>query len=48
MEKIDFNKETLIKLWEVSVQNMNPDVSHDVSETPLISSYSIQLPSSKN
>jgi hypothetical protein len=45
MEKIDFNKETLIKLWEVSVQNMNPDVSHDVSETPLISSYSIQLPS---
>jgi len=45
MEKLDFNRETLIRLWEVSVQNMNPDVSHEVSETPLISSYSIQLPS---
>lgn len=45
MEKSVFNKEMLIKLWELSIQNMSKDVSHDVSETHLISSYSIQLPS---
>lgn len=48
MEKKEFNKETLFKLWDVAILAMNPDVSHDVSETPLISSYNVQLPSFLN
>lgn len=45
MNKTEFNKDTLIKLWDLSINNMSPDVAHEVSETPLISSYSVQLPS---
>lgn len=45
MNKTEFSKETLIKLWDLSIKNMSPDVAHEVSETPLISSYSVQLPS---
>jgi len=45
MEKSKFDKETLMKLWDISVQIMSPDVSHEVSETPLINSYNVQLPS---
>ena len=42
---MEFTKESLIKLWDVSIMSMNPDVAHEVTETPYISSYSIQLPS---
>lgn len=42
---MEFTKESLIKLWDVSVMSMSPDVAHDVTDTPYISSYSIQLPS---
>ena len=45
MNKTEFTKETMIKLWDLSIKNMTPDVGHEVSETPLISSYSVQLPS---
>ena len=45
MNKTEFSKENLIKLWDLSIKNMSPDVAHEVSETPLISSYSVQLPS---
>jgi len=40
-----YDKKTLIKLWNLSVQNMSPDVSHEVAEDLSINSYSIQLPS---
>lgn len=42
---MEFNKENMFKLWDISVMAMNPDVSHEVNESPSISSYSIQLPS---
>lgn len=42
---MEFNKESLFKLWDISVMSMSPDVSHEVNETPYVSSYSIQLPS---
>ena len=45
MNKTKFNKEILIKVWDLSIKIMTPDVAHEVSETPLISSYSVQLPS---
>jgi len=45
MNKTEFTKDTMIKLWDLSIKNMTPDVGHEVSETPLISSYSVQLPS---
>lgn len=45
MENTNLDKEKLIKLWDLSIQTMNQDVAHDASETPLINSYSIQLPS---
>jgi hypothetical protein len=45
MNRTEFNKDTLIKVWDLSIKNMTPDVAHEVSETPLISSYSVQLPS---
>lgn len=44
-KKMEFTRESLFKLWDVSVMSMSPDVAHEVSETPYISSYSIQLPS---
>lgn len=45
MENLNLDKEKLMKLWDLSVQTMNKDISHEASETPLINSYSIQLPS---
>lgn len=42
---MELNKESLFKLWDVSVMAMTPDVAHEVSETPYISFYNIQLPS---
>lgn len=45
MDKNKLDKETLIKLWDLSIQTMNADVSHEASQTPLINSYSVQLPS---
>jgi hypothetical protein len=42
---MEFTKESLFKLWDVSVMAMSPDVAHEVNETLYISSYSIQLPS---
>lgn len=45
MENLNLNKDTLMKLWQMSVDTMTQDVAHEASETPLINSYSIQLPS---
>lgn len=42
---MEINKDSLLKLWDTSVMSMTQDVSHEVTETPYISSYSIQLPS---
>jgi hypothetical protein len=42
---MEITKDSLLKLWEQSIMSMNQDVSHEVTETPYISSYSIQLPS---
>ena len=42
---MEFTKESLLKLWDIAVMSMSPDVSHDAVDTPYINSYSIQLPS---
>lgn len=42
---MEFTKESLMKLWDVSIMSMSPDVAHEVTETPYMSSYNIQLPS---
>lgn len=45
MENFELNKENLIKLWNLSIQSMTKDVGHEANDTPLINSYSIELPS---
>lgn len=45
MENFELNKENLIKLWNLSIQSMTKDVGHEVNDTPMINSFSIDLPS---
>ena len=45
MENINFNKENLLKLWALSIDTMTSEVNNEVAESPLINSFSIELPS---
>lgn len=45
MENIILDKQNLLKLWTLSIDTLTSEVNNEVAESPLINSFSIQLPS---
>lgn len=45
MENINLDKQNLLKLWTLSIDTLTSKVNNEVIESPLIDSFSIQLPS---